>query len=398
MYNALHAQKQQHHHALETSAHPSASSVLAQPQPQQQHPSSLRKWPLLPPHNNTPFHSFYSSASAATAASPFSSARNLLDASSTSRRSSSVVYLHHNNINSNTAAGNNSPLLVLPQASVTSPPAPLIHNGSGRNSMLHNGSGRNSITMMPAPPPSSSSSLLLSSSQAAPTAISINPRAVHLREGSSYFRPMTPQQRNQRHNIHVLFLEPLAKTAEEHILNRLTAYIGRKVHKRGFYHTEIVIPDLECSTLSCPSYISSSIYNGETVTLTKTKTFANPGYTVLTITVDGMELSKIADYLYEAKRMQLRFDPIGMYLAVLPFQLNPFASTGQRTFCSKHVTKALKSANIDGIATLNENIVTPSKLYRVMHDQIPRDRMVVGSVLFKQKALLENASLNFSIQ
>jgi hypothetical protein len=33
-----------------------------------------------------------------------------------------------------------------------------------------------------------------------------------------------------------------------------------------------------------------------------------------------------------------------------------------------------------------------------MHNQIPRDRMVVGSVLFKQKALLENASLNFSIQ
>jgi hypothetical protein len=152
------------------------------------------------------------------------------------------------------------------------------------------------------------------------------------------------------------------------------------VHKRCFYHTEIVIPDLECSTLSCHSYLSSLIYNGEAVTLTKTKTFANPGYTVLTLTVNGVELSRIADYLYKCRRLEIKFDALGMYLAALPFQLNPFASRSKGIFCSKHVTRALKAAGIKVISDLNENIVTPSKLYRVLHDKIPRDRMVVSGI------------------
>jgi len=104
----------------------------------------------------------------------------------------------------------------------------------------------------------------------------------------------------------------------------------------GFCHTEIVIPDLECTTLGSPSYLSSSIYNGETVTLTRTKTFANPGYTVLTFTVDGNELSRIGDYLHESKRMQLGFDYLGMYLAALPFQVGSVGGmhAGESNCCS----------------------------------------------------------------
>jgi hypothetical protein len=74
--------------------------------------------------------------------------------------------------------------------------------------------------------------------------------------------------------VHVLFL---ADQRNDHFLNRLTSMLGRRVHKQGFCHTEIAIPDMESSTLSCPSYLSSSIYNGEAVTLTKIKTFSNPG-------------------------------------------------------------------------------------------------------------------------
>ena len=117
---------------------------------------------------------------------------------------------------------------------------------------------------------------------------------------------------------------------------------------------------------------------------------------MLTFTVNGVELGKIADYLYESKRMQLRFDSMGMYLAALPFQLNPFVSS-KATFCSKHVTRALKSAGIEAVANLNENIVTPSKLYRVLRDRLAKERLVVGSVQFKQRELVERGAV-FSVQ
>lgn len=190
---------------------------------------------------------------------------------------------------------------------------------------------------------------------------------------------------SERYNMHVLFLS--ADSPQDHILNRITSALGARVHhNRGFCHTEICVPDLE----NTHAYLSSSIYNGETVTLTKTKTFANPGYTVLTFTVTRAELVSITNYLHEAKRMQLKFDAVGMYLAALPFQLNFFSGSKvciltqgaallplcmftycwtmfleQATFCSKHVTHALRCAGIEAVAELNENIVTPSKLYKV---------------------------------
>ena len=77
-------------------------------------------------------------------------------------------------------------------------------------------------------------------------------------------------------------------------------------------------------------------------------------------------------------------------------QVNPFSSS-RRTFCSKHVTMALKAGGIEGVLRLNENIVTPSKLYRVLHDELDRDRMVVGSVQHKQRALMESGAI-FGIQ
>ena len=173
--------------------------------------------------------------------------------------------------------------------------------------------------------------------------------------------------------------------------------IGRKLHKgAGYCHVEIVVPADDQSG----EYLSSSIYNGETVTLTRSKTFANPGYTVLTFTVDGKELSHMSDYLHESSRMQLGFDSLGMYMAALPVSImEPFLST-KKTFCSKHVTTALKAAGIEAVDGLNASIVTPSKLYRVLHEKLRRDRMVVGSVQYKQRALAESGVTNamFSIQ
>lgn len=192
--------------------------------------------------------------------------------------------------------------------------------------------------------------------------------------------------------MHVLFLS--ADGPKDHILNRITSALGARVHKnRGFCHTEICIPDLQ----NPPSYLSSSIYNGETVTLTRTKTFANPAYTVVTFTVSRAELVQISDYLHEAKRMQLKFDSMGMYLAALPFQLNPFAGSSRTTFCSKHVTLALKAAGIEAVTGLNENIVTPSKLYNVLKTKLDTNRLVAGTVDFKQQQLMAQGAI-FTIQ
>lgn len=189
------------------------------------------------------------------------------------------------------------------------------------------------------------------------------------------------------HSVHVLFLQPVPGDPEEHFLNKMTSFIGQKVHSKGFHHTEIVIPDVEHPA----SFLSSSIYNGETVSLTNTKTFANPGYTVTTFTVTGKELAGIRNYLQESKRMQLGFDSLGMYLAALPFQLGPRPS--KSTFCSKHVVAALKAGGIEALQHTNENIVTPSKLYRILQERIPGSRKVAGSVAFKQNSMMQNGRL-----
>ena len=197
-----------------------------------------------------------------------------------------------------------------------------------------------------------------------------------------------------RHSVHVLFLQPILHDPQEHFLNRLTSFVGEKVHKKGFHHVEIVVPDMD-TTSSPGGFLSSSIYNGETVTLTKTKTFANPAYTVMSFSVSTAELTKITDYLHESKRQQLKFDQVGMFLAALPFQLG--WRSCRSTFCSKHVTRALKAGGIEAVSELNENIVTPSKLYKVLHAKIPADRKVAGSVQYKERSMLNDANIQFSI-
>lgn len=216
------------------------------------------------------------------------------------------------------------------------------------------------------------------------------PLLLHPQSSSSCCSHHQYANNNTSYPIHVLFLQPIPGDPQEHFLNKLTSWIGQKLHTKGFHHTEIVIPDLDHHPPSS-SFLSSSIYNGETVSLTSTKTFANPGYTVTTFNVTAKELAGIRHYLQESKRMQLGFDAPGMYLASLPFQLGP--RSRRSTFCSKHVTAALKAGGIEAVQHLNENIVTPSKLYRVLQERIPSSRKVVGTVAFKQQSMVQNARL-----
>ena len=75
----------------------------------------------------------------------------------------------------------------------------------------------------------------------------------------------------------------------------------------------------------------------------------------MTFSVTGKELSGIRDYLYGSKRMQLAFDGMGMYLAALPFQVT-FFGKDRSTFCSKHVTQALKAGRIE-VRTVSLNTI-----------------------------------------
>jgi hypothetical protein len=80
--------------------------------------------------------------------------------------------------------------------------------------------------------------------------------------------------------VHVLFLHP---AAQDPVLNRLTSYMGRLTHGVGACHVEICMPHGD-------GFMISSIYNGETVNMSTTKSFANPGYTVHTLMVTDRQL------------------------------------------------------------------------------------------------------------
>ena len=69
----------------------------------------------------------------------------------------------------------------------------------------------------------------------------------------------------------------------------------------------------------------------------------------------------------------------------------------QKTFCSKHVTTALQAGRIEAVDGINANVITPSKLYRLLNERIRKDRLVMGSVAYKQQALAEKGAV-FTIQ
>jgi hypothetical protein len=201
---------------------------------------------------------------------------------------------------------------------------------------------------------------------------------------------MSSQQ--QQHAIHVLFLEA---SPGDPWLNRLTSAIGSGVHGgRGFCHVEICVPRCDYAAASSRGhgdYLSSSIYNGETVTSTSVKTFANPGYTVHTELVSQHQLQALHDGIASANRRGVGFDALGMVASALPFYAG--LASGSRTFCSRYVTELLQAAGVGGaeVRALDARITTPSKLHRVLMLQQRASGGsggVVGTVPFKLARLI----------
>lgn len=178
--------------------------------------------------------------------------------------------------------------------------------------------------------------------------------------------------------VHLLFLEPCDG---DHALNKLTAYVGGKLHGKKLCHVEVCMPDGNAG------YVSSSIYNGESVSLNRHKTFANPGYTVHTISVSQKQLQAMLDHVHESHRTGVRFDHLGMFMASLPFQILP--SSRRRTFCSRYVVDVLQAAGLEEVCALNPSITTPSRLYKVLKGadvQMGRTT-ITGTVQHKMRGL-----------
>lgn len=176
--------------------------------------------------------------------------------------------------------------------------------------------------------------------------------------------------------IHVLFLKT---QHNDFFLNRLTAWLGGTFHgNEGFCHVEVCVPHPQ------GGYISSSIYNGEKVSMTRKKTFANPGYVVHSMLVTRQQVGQMQQCIQRAHENGVGFDGNGMFLAALPVQLR-CGAPNTKTFCSRYVTEVLQAADVQAVDALNPNITTPSKLYSVLRSH--RDSIVAGSVEHKQQAM-----------
>lgn len=209
----------------------------------------------------------------------------------------------------------------------------------------------------------------------------IHPNAMHNNNNMSSSSSQQPQSEQQLFSG-ISMTQKMAKMMTMHGNNKNTNV------------PSLSLPHLSSSeTAKGGGYVSASIYNGETVTIRKQKTFANPGYVVHTLSLTKEQLRAMADYLYDLQRQQVGFDGMGMYLAILPFQLRFWGSPSNKTFCSRLVIEALRCTGaVDGIQSINANITTPSKLYSLLkRDAAQNQRMgIIGTVPYKQKAMLDN--------
>lgn len=172
--------------------------------------------------------------------------------------------------------------------------------------------------------------------------------------------------------VYVCFLKDV--DPGEHVLNRVTNYVGSLIHGTGCHHVEFCFPDRD-------DYWSTSIYQGETVSISREKTFRNPGYKVYTLTISDEDLENAKRFIKSCVS-NVAFSQVAMYMSTLPVQLLPRAYLNGTTFCSKYVGEILQSAGVGYMHQVNTNILTPSKFLRIMGDKCPP---MLGTVTYKAK-------------
>ena len=174
----------------------------------------------------------------------------------------------------------------------------------------------------------------------------------------------------KRVQIYLLFYKP---TRQDPFQNRLVS-----IFDSPFCHVEMAIPQRFGEEPWERTVWGSSIYQDEAVFF-KEKTYKRDGYVSIAIEVTVTQLYNIRAYCRHHAERGTPFSLIAMYAAYLPFQL----VDTEATFCSKHVTNALKAGGVRAVESLNASTTTPSRLYHALKRQailqvIPSRMMMMG--------------------
>lgn len=163
--------------------------------------------------------------------------------------------------------------------------------------------------------------------------------------------------------IQIAFLKPIQT---KYCLNTVVALLTG-----GFSHVEMNYPDPRTGD----GWLSTSIHGNEKVCLTPNRNFSNPGYTVICLLITRDEYNRLHSFVQKAFDSEIGFDEVGMYCSLLPFHIIP--KSNKRTFCSRYITECLQVAGVPGMEQYNACVVSPSKLQRILTNNI---RRVVGAL------------------
>ena len=149
-----------------------------------------------------------------------------------------------------------------------------------------------------------------------------------------------------------------------------------KMSRHGCCHVELVFED----NMSFSIFADSNLFF-------KPKTFANPEYRLVSLSVSNMEYLAAYSYCSAAMSHNITFNELGIYTAYMQpcpmFYTRPSVETGH-TFCSKIVTEALQAGGLTEADHLEPCRTTPSVLYEALHCS---GRRVGHSVPFKMEQL-----------
>ena len=172
--------------------------------------------------------------------------------------------------------------------------------------------------------------------------------------------------------ITLAFLFPSER--DDSRLNKLVA----RFSKYKTCHVELVFED----------DMAFSIFAG-TNAFFKQRTFSNPDYSLVSVSVSHLEYSSLYTFCQSAVTHELSFSDFGMVLCYAQprqcpiFNTAPSMETGS-TFCSKIVTEALLFAETPEAEHLIPCTTSPSCLYEAFKDS---PRRIISSSGYRQQQL-----------
>lgn len=147
----------------------------------------------------------------------------------------------------------------------------------------------------------------------------------------------------------------------DHFINRLVSWMDPP-----YVHVEVRFED----------GMASSIFAGE-ILFFRPRSFANPHYHIETFMTDEPSYRDMYLYCQRRAAQNVRFDNLGMILAVMPVLSR---TPADRTFCSRHVAEVMQIGNVPEFLLLTPHRTTPSMIYKAVRSS---SRTFFSSVPFK---------------